>query len=407
MTRAFPDGFIWGSATAAHQVEGGNVNSDFWAMEHAQPSLFVEPSDDATDQYHRFADDMAILSAIGLNAYRFSVEWARIQPEPDVWSEAALDHYQRCVFACLERGITPVVTLQHFTLPRWVARRGGFHDPEFPDLFARYAERAAGRLQGVPIWCTINELNVPLLFTGGLVKGRAKHPDRYAAAEAALGGPIHGCFVFADETRLKTIGVRAHRKAYDAVKAARPEARVGLTLSIAEEVAEPGGEATREARLRRHYLDFMGDLGGDDFIGVQTYTRVTSKADGTAGPREGAPLTTMRYEDWPPAVAACCRWTWAQTGAPVIVTESGLAEPGDLRRGDYVEEVLTHLQAACAQGVPIGGYFYWSLLDNFEWFYGYAQKFGLVAVDRATQRRFIKPSALRLGAIARANALPA
>lgn len=404
--RSFPRSFIWGSATAAHQVEGGNVNNDCWAMENARPSLFREASGDACDQYARFGDDMALLSALGLNAYRFSVEWARIEPEAGAWSRAALDHYRRCVDACLSRGIAPVVTLHHFTLPLWVVRAGGLGDAGFADRFGRYAEIVARALDGVETWCTINELNVPLLFTDATAGRRAKKPERYDAAEAALGAPLNSTFLFAGERALKTHGLDAHRRAFEAVKAARPGARVGITLSIAEEAAEPGGEATRDTRLKRHYGDFLGGLEGDDFLGVQTYTRVTSRPDGTSGPREGAPLTTMGYEDWPPAVAACCRYAHEATGLPVIVTESGYAEDVDGRRGDYVVEVLEALHTEIARGTPIGGYFYWSLLDNYEWLLGYAQKFGLVEVDRATQRRTIKPSALRLSAIARANALP-
>ena len=404
--RAFPEGFIWGSATAAHQVEGSNTACDLWTLEQARPSLFREPSGDAVDQYHRFGDDMALLSALGLNAYRFSVEWARIEPAEGLWSVAALDHYQRCVDACLSRGIAPVVTLQHFTLPLWGARAGGFAVPEFPERFGRYAAKVAAHLRGVDLWCTINELNVPLLFTDAVEARRRRRPERYDAAETALGAPLASTFLFADERALKTQGSAAHRRAFEAVKTARPGARVGLTLSIAEEAAEPGGEAVRDARIRRHYGDFLGGLEGDDFLGVQTYTRVTSRADGGAGPREGARLTTMGYEDHPPAVAAACRYAHQATGLPVIVTENGYAEDVDDRRGDYVIEVLEHLQAEVARGTPVQGYFYWSLLDNFEWLLGYDQKFGLVAVDRATQRRSVKPSALRLGAVARANALP-
>ncbi len=113
--RGFPGGFLWGAATAAHQVEGGNVNSDCWALEHAQPSLFAEPSGDAVDQYHRFDEDVSILAGLGLNAYRFSIEWARIEPEPGHYSVAALDHYRRCVDACIAHGLAPVITFHHFT----------------------------------------------------------------------------------------------------------------------------------------------------------------------------------------------------------------------------------------------------------------------------------------------------
>ncbi|MGJ3627342.1 family 1 glycosylhydrolase [Sphingomonas sp. MMS24-JH45] len=134
----FPPGFLWGSATAAHQVEGNNFNSDFWAMEQASPSMFSEPSGEAVDQWNRFADDVAMLAWLSaLGSYRFSIEWARIEPEEGVFSRVALDHYQRCIDACLHRGIEPMLTFHHFSNPLWVARKGGLASPNFPDLFAR------------------------------------------------------------------------------------------------------------------------------------------------------------------------------------------------------------------------------------------------------------------------------
>src|SRR5690242_2830533 len=129
MAGDFPKGFLWGAATAAHQVEGGNFNSDVWALEQARPSIFREPSGEAIDHWNRFADDVAILAALGLGAYRFSIEWARIEPEEGSFSQSALDHYQRCIDACLERGVAPVITFHHFTQPLWQACNGGLTDP--------------------------------------------------------------------------------------------------------------------------------------------------------------------------------------------------------------------------------------------------------------------------------------
>ena len=160
---ALPPGFLWGTATAAHQVEGGNVNADCWALEQAQPSLFAEPSGDAVDHYHRFRGDIEIAAGIGVNAYRFSIEWARIEPEQGAFSTAALDHYRRCIDACLAHGLAPVVTFHHFTQPRWMARLGGFGAADFPAIFANYCGRAARALDGMALACTINELNLPIM----------------------------------------------------------------------------------------------------------------------------------------------------------------------------------------------------------------------------------------------------
>ncbi len=148
-------------------------------------------------------------------------------------------------------------------------------------------------------------------------------------------------------------------------------------------------------------------MKGDDFIGVQTYSRVVSKLDGTSGPEEGHPRTVMGYEDRPQALAATCRFVWERTATPIIVTENGWAGSDDRRRAAFVQEALSELHGAMAEGVNVRGYFYWSLLDNYEWAAGYGPKFGLIGVDRTNQQRRIKPSAVALGDIARANALGA
>ena len=141
-SRTFPKNFLWGAATAAHQVEGGNVNNDSWVMEHVPNSLFVEPSGDAVDHYHRYPEDIALLAELGFNAYRFSIEWARIEPEEGQFSYAALEHYRRMLATCHEYGLTPIVTYHHFTSPRWLMAEGGWEGKQTPDRFARYCERA-------------------------------------------------------------------------------------------------------------------------------------------------------------------------------------------------------------------------------------------------------------------------
>lgn len=403
----FPEGFIWGAATAAHQVEGGNVASDFWALEHAKPSFFREPSGDACDQYHRFGDDIAILAGLGLKAYRFSIEWARIEPEEGFFSLAALDHYQRCIDACRSRGVSPVITFQHFTLPLWQARRGGFTDPGFADKFARYSEHAAKRLNGFDIACTLNEVNLPIIFRDILVKERNNGfaAARRKAAEEILGGSLEHIFLAAPPVALLGQGLAAHARCRDAIKDHHPDVKVGITLAIQDEQAEPGAEALRDQRRETFYGPFVDACKNDDFIGVQTYTRVIARMDGSFGPEPGHPLTIMGYEDRPQALGETCRFVWNRAKTPIIVTENGWAGENDARRAAFIREALTGVQAAMANGVDVRGYFYWSLLDNYEWLLGYEPKFGLVGVDRPTQRRSIKPSAVMLGDIARTNEL--
>jgi beta-glucosidase len=407
---AFPEGFIWGSATSAHQVEGSNTNTDSWLLEQARPSLFREPSGDAVDQWNRFADDVAVLAALGLGAYRFSIEWARIEPEEGHFSQSALDHYQRCIDACLHRGVEAVLTFHHFTFPIWQSRQGGMTDPKFADRFARYCERAAKSLRGFSIAGTINELNLPLFVREPLVArlGSEGGRARKIAAEAALGVPLDSFFLYTPREAVLGQGLAAHAKARDAIKSAHPDCRVGLCMSIQDEQAEPGAEAVRDRRNEDFYGACLDAVRGDDFIGVQTYSRNVARKDGTAGPERGHPRTIMGYEDRPQALAAVCRFVWERIKTPIIVTENGWAGDDDSRRTAFITEALIHLRQAMHDGVDVRGYFYWSLLDNYEWMAGYGPKFGLVAVDRTTQRRFIKPSATVLGQYARgtASAMP-
>jgi beta-glucosidase len=387
----FPDGFLWGTATSAHQVEGGNWNSDWWAWEHTPGSPCSEASGDACDQWHRYPDDVRLLAQLGFGAYRFSVEWARVEPEEGEWSLAALDHYRRVAAACRAEGVEPVVTLHHFSLPRWVAARGGFTDAATAGRFARYAERVARHLRGVAgRICTINEPNIVTAFGHevGLFPPGLRDPDARTRA---------------DET-MKA----AHRAAVPAVKAALPGVPVGLCLSMNEYQAEPGGEAHLQAERARMEDQYLELARGDDFIGVQTYTRQRFGPEGMLPPPPGARLTQMPYEYWPQALEATIRRAWDVTrGTPVLVTEHGIATDDDAERIAFVTAGLHGVQRCLADGIPVLGYTYWSLLDNFEWIFGYKMRFGLVDVDRTTQRRAPKPSAAWLGAIARANALPA
>jgi beta-glucosidase len=391
---AFPQRFLWGAAAAAHQVEGNNINSDCWALEHARPSLFAEVSGDAVDQYHRFAEDIDLVASLGLGAYRFSIEWARIEPERGCFSKAALDHYQRCIALCRARDLAPVVTFHHFTKPRWMARAGGLAAPEFPDLFAHYCDRAARALDGMALACTLNELNLPLLartYFERRISALAR-----TAAERALGAPLSSFFLFATDDAVLGHGLSAHRAARAAIRAARPTVPVGVTLAISEESAEPGAEGLRDARCERFYAPFLDAVAGDDFVGIQTYTRTHSRADGSSGTATGAARTSMGYEDRPEAVGAVCRWVASRWRTPMIVTENGYAGEDDARRSAFINDAIEGVGAAIEAGADVRGYFYWSLIDNFEWLLGYSQRFGLVSVDRRTQQRTLKTSARML-----------
>lgn len=384
-TSIFPDGFLWGAATAAHQVEGGNWNNDWWAWEHDPASPCVEPSGDACDHYHRYREDIELLAELGFNAYRFSLEWSRIEPEAGEFSGAALDHYARMIAACREAGLEPLVTLHHFTTPRWVAACGGWRNAETAKLFGRYAERVMGRIgDQVEFVCSINEPNVVSTrgYLGGLFPPGEHDPTLRAAA---------------NETFLD-----AHRRAVEIVRVAG--AKVGLTLAMSEWVTMEGGEEM-VAVLRGPYEDaFLEAARDDDFIGVQTYTRTRVGPSGPLGPEEGVETTLMGYEFWPEALEVTIRRAWEETGhVPVLVTENGVACADDARRIEYVRRALRGVRRALGDGIEVLGYTYWSALDNFEWAFGYGPTFGLIGVDRIDQRRTVKPSAHWLGELARHN----
>ncbi|HUY19875.1 MAG TPA: family 1 glycosylhydrolase [Candidatus Binataceae bacterium] len=405
----FPDGFLWGAATAAHQVEGNNVNCDSWLLEHVERSVFMERSGDACDHYHRYPEDVALLAMLGFNAYRFSIEWARIEPEEGEFSLAQLDHYRRMLATCKQHGLKTVVTIHHFTSPRWLAARGGWESPETARRFARYCERAVEHLGDlIDVACTLNELNLGILLQqwGFLHIDDAilKAPFRAAAAAACGVDPeSFSSFPFCVRSRSRDVLLEAHRLGADALRAGRGRFPVGMTLAMTDMQPAAGGEdAQRRARYQAEGI-FLEAARRDDFIGVQTYTRQRFGPQGPLGPQPGVELTQMGYEFWPEALEATIRYAYQQAKVPVIVTENGLATDDDQRRIAYLQRALAGVTRCLSDGIDIRGYFYWSALDNFEWIFGYAPKFGLIAVDRESQRRTVKPSASWLGNIARAN----
>jgi beta-glucosidase len=385
MATSFPQGFRWGTATAAHQVEGGNWNNDWWAWEHAPNTPCEEPSGDACDQLNLYDSDIALCAALGFDNYRFSIEWSRIEPEPGEFSVAALDHYRRVLASCHAHGIEPVVTFHHFTTPRWVVAEGGWHTSSTVDRFLRFAEKSVNHLGDlIGTACTINEPNI-VSFVGyqmGFFPPGSTDDAEFAAANANF--------------------IDAHRRVVPVLKGGPGDFPVGLTLSMADYQAVPPDDAAAIAR-RDHvravsedqFLDIVRD---DDFLGVQVYSRTRVGANSVLGGEEGVPTLPMGYEFWPESLGACLRRAWDYTGGsvPLLVTENGIG---------YVQRALGGVLACIADGIDVRGYTYWSLMDNFEWAFGYRPRFGIIAVDRATQRRTVKPSGEWLSGIVRANAL--
>lgn len=410
--RTFPKDFLWGTATAAHQVEGGNTASDLWLMEMMKPSLFAEPSGDACDHYHLYPSDIALLKRLGFNTYRFSIEWARIEPEEGFFSGAALDHYRRMIAACLANGVIPMVTFHHFTAPLWFTRDGGWEDAKSVDRFARYAERA-GRALGdlIAYACTINEANVPIMVTMireavGVAGGGGKREKALTEAARLCGGEAGRFAPYLSGNGHATVPnlIAAHRKSYEILKPL-VNGPVGITLALNDFQAEEGGERLRETVAHAINGQFLESLKGDDFVGVQTYTRVRFGKGIVLPPPEGAERTQMAYEFYPEALEAMIREAARISACPVIVTENGIGTEDDTRRIEYTRRALDGVLRCIADGIDLRGYIHWSMLDNYEWLEGYRPKFGLVEVDRTTQLRKPKPSAFWLGGVAKENAI--
>jgi beta-glucosidase len=387
---SFPDGFRWGTATAAHQIEGGNVNNDWWRWEHTPGSGCKESSGDACDSWHRWPEDVAVLQELGFTDYRFSLEWSRIEPAEGEFSTVALDHNARLCEGLLEAGVAPVVTFHHFTTPLWLADQGGWESDAMPDRFAAYCERASARLNGLMgRACTINEPS--MVATLGHLAGM------FPPGKRDRGVRHHVNEVF----------VRSHRAAVDVIRANAPGVPVGITLAMSDYQAV-GDAQSKVEQIRRGMEDvFFDATTGDDFVGVQTYSRSRVGPDGVLGPEDGVPTLIMGYEYYPQSLAATIRRAWEYTKGeiPILVTENGIGTDDDTQRMAYVRAALEGVLACIADGIDVRGYTYWSLLDNFEWAFGYGPRFGIVDCDRTTFERTPKESARWLGRVARANAL--
>ncbi|ASG24523.1 glycoside hydrolase family 1 protein [Nitrospirillum viridazoti] len=402
---AMPKGFLWGAAISAHQSEGNDTNSDSWLLEHLPETVYKEPSGGACDSYHRYEQDFAIARAIGLNCYRFGIEWARIEPEPGHFSQVELDHYTRVLAACRAHGLLPIVTYNHFTVPLWFATRGGWEAPDSPDLFARFCERATRALGGqIGMASPFNEANIHLLVK--VLRGaatpeyRAARTAMIAAAARATQSPRFSSILFADPDRIDAHLLEAHAKAYQAIKAGPGDFPVGVTLTTqaVEAVGDDSLAPTVEATL---YGGWWDAVNASDFVGVQAYTRLRVDAKGLTAAPPGAEMTAAGYEYYPQALGQVIRLAARKTAKPIFVTESGIATDDDARRVAWLDASVAEVEASLRAGIDVRSYIYWSLLDNFEWTQGYGQHFGLVAVDRDTFARTPKPSSQHLADIIR------
>lgn len=423
-----PADFFLGASTAAHQVEGNNVHSDCWALENIPHTAYADRSGDAVDHYHRYEEDIRLLAGAGLSAYRFSIEWARIEPREGEFVEEEVEHYRKVIRCCKAHGVEPMIVLFHFSSPAWLIAKGGWEAESVVDDFVRYCRYVMERLgREVTYVCTINEANIRLqiadimkrymlqarqaqaaardaesaLQMGMNMKALLKQ-QQLAAVEGAqafgLSDP-QGVHVFQSACTAKgdELICRAHAAARDAIKALCPHLQVGLSLSFHDFQPAPGAEAAAEREWDKEFLHYLPYLQEDDYLGVQNYTRSLIGPDGLLPVPDGAEVTQAGYEFYPQGLEHVLRRVAKDFHKPLYVTENGIATADDSRRVAFIDAALAGVDACIRDGLPVRGYFHWSLMDNFEWQKGYAMTFGLVAVDRSTQKRTPKPSLTHLG----------
>ncbi len=413
----WPQDFLIGASTAAHQVEGNNVNSDFWAMEQMDFSDFAEPSLDAVDHYRRFREDIDLMTEARLNAYRFSIEWARIEPVKGQYDEKEIQHYKEVLIYCRTKGVEPIVTMHHFSSPKWLIEEGGWENPAVIGAFKNYCVHVVHAIGNLMTYvCTINEANMGLalnvikrspvmgenanLQVGVNLENKANEDflNRQKENYRRIFGTMKPeTFLEMRSREGDLIIIEAHKAARNAMKELRPELKIGVTLSLHDFQAMEGGEENVKKEWFDEFLHYLPYIKEDDFIGIQNYTRKLVGPDGFVPAPAGAERTQMRYEYYPKALENVIRKVSEDLHIPIFVTENGIGTGDDTKRIAFITEAVSGIAACVKCGILVLGYLHWSLLDNFEWHKGYACTFGLIAVDRQTKQRTPKESLYYLG----------
>jgi beta-glucosidase len=419
-TYHFPRGFLWGAATSSHQVEGNNTNNDWWAWEQQPGKIHQgQKSGLACDWWGgRWREDFDRAAESGQNAHRLSIEWSRIQPAPDRWDEDALDRYRQMLRGLLERGMTPMVTLHHFTNPLWLANKGGWEDESVIELFAAYTRKVVEAMKEyASLWVTINEPNVLATFA-------------YAIGDFPPGKQEIGTAL-----RAMTNMLRAHAAAYRAIHSIQPTARVGIAQQYAgmqpakswsplDRLAVglqnglfnqliPQALASGVMRFPAWFRRVPEAKGTQDFLGLNYYTRYNvafnlRKSGELFGERFFPPGSdvsdTNHSANVPEGMFQALKWC-LQFKVPIIITENGVENADDHLRPRYLVQHLHQVWRGVNFNWPVKGYFHWTLVDNFEWERGWSQRFGLWELDVQTQARRKRPSVDLYAEICRENGI--
>lgn len=402
--RTFPEDFFWGASTASHQVEGGTLNQwSIWELANAKeladtaekrlnwlpgwknikaqaedPNNYV--SGQGVDHYRRYQEDFNLAKQLNLNAFRFGIEWARLEPAEGQWDEAEIEHYRLYIKELRARGLEPFLNLWHWTLPTWFSDKGGFSKKANISYFERFTQKVADNLlDDVTYVITLNEPNVYSSFsylTGEWVP-QQKKPFRFLATYWHL--------------------VKAHRASYKVLKAAKPSLQVGIAAQLGNaRPKRPGNWADKlAAKFVRYFWNwwFLNRIRHQqDYIGFNYYFTDYYKGFKKLNPAK--PLSDLGWYMEPGGIGGIIRQVWQHYHKPIIITENGLADAADAHRQWWIEETVKAMALALNDGVDLRGYMHWSLLDNFEWKYGWWPKFGLIEVDREHgMTRKIRPSA--------------
>jgi beta-glucosidase len=421
---SFPEGFLWGTATAAHQVEGYCTNNDWWSFEQQPGSIWRgDRSGPACDWWRNAERDFDLMATMGHNTHRLSVEWSRIEPQEGHFDLAAIDRYRSMLAALRTRGIEPMVTLFHFTSPSWLSAQGGWSHQRTIERFRRFVRYTVNHLGDlVSLWCTINEPNV------------------YAALGYLLGEYAPGLRSPILYFKVLRNLLRAHGEAYRLIHALCQNAQVGLVKNV--QIFEPLQADDRASLTLAHWLDHLFNrislkaiqdgklrpplaaglaplgplLDSTDFVGLNYYGRLRTSLRS----RNGSRLRVLQLtpgievsdrgrngpyaEVYPEGMLRTLRKV-AQLGKPIYITENGLPDADDDQRPRFLLTHLAQVHRALREGIDVRGYYHWSFIDNFEWAEGWGLRFGLVALDEATHTRTPRPSAALFSQVVCQNAL--
>ncbi|MFH1857791.1 MAG: glycoside hydrolase family 1 protein [Candidatus Omnitrophota bacterium] len=421
----FPEKFLWGSATSAHQVEGANTLNDWWEWE--KKGRVPEKSGQACQHYERFAEDFDTAKSLHQNAHRFSLEWSRIEPRENEYSQSALLHYWDVVQALRERNLEPVVTLHHFTNPAWLSRKGGWEHHGVVEHFSRYVRYVVDFFgESVRYWITFNE---PLVYV-------------YQGYVSGIWPP--GVKSFEKAIRVIRHQLVAHARAYRIIHSVAEHHHwqtpsVGFSTNFiffapcsVRSLADRLAQWVRHSFFNRFYLrtlttgrllypgiffEALPDLEKTlDFVGLNYYTRDFIHFGGLSLPeifgtvcsrehhQDAGSRNALGWEIYPEGLYSAIR-ELAKFRLPILITENGICTEHDEERWFFIRAHLAEAHRAIQEGANVLGYFYWSLLDNFEWAEGFRPRFGLVAVDFKTQRRTVRPSALQYADVCRTGEL--